>query len=98
MGYLGNRNGPAKSEIVSRLGNAYFGISDLELAEEIEIYLEEEGNGEVDPVRIDDSGRLFIVFRAPGNKLQRFYLDEFGYKLTGRIRAIIDEKEKEIEL
>jgi len=98
MGYVGNLKGPAKSEIVARLGKGYFGISELELAQELEVYFEEEGAGEIDPVHIDTNGKLFLIFYAPHNKIQRFYLDEYGYSLHGKVNAIINNKETEVEL
>lgn len=46
-GYVGNKSGPRKSEIVVHLGAEYFGISKSQLDEEIEISLEEERNGKL---------------------------------------------------
>ena len=98
MGYVGNTRGPRKSEIVAKLGNEYFGISKQQLYDEVQLYLEEESRREIDPVRIDETGRQYLTFYAPEGKLQRFYLDEHGYKLTGKVKAIIDNEEKEITL
>lgn len=98
MGFVGNKGGPRKSVIASQLGAAYFGISESELAEEIEIYIEEEYHGEIDPVRIDEEGRVYLIFYGPEKKLQNFYLDTAGYNLKGTIKAIINDEEKEIEL
>ncbi len=85
MGYVGNKAGPRKSIIVDKLGPQYFGISPQDLEVEIEGYQDEEFRSVVDPVRVDDQGRYYLVFYAPGGKTQRFYLDENGYKLDGDI-------------
>ena len=86
MSYVGNRQGPRKSDIVRRLGPGYFGISPEELDREIEFYLADESTGEVDPVCADRHGRYCLVFNAPAGGTQRFYLDENGYQLSGSIR------------
>lgn len=98
MGFVGNKNGPRKSEIVAKLGNHYFGISKTALAEEIEIYLEEERSGEVDPIHVDKNNRPYLNFIGPGKRTQKFYLEEHGYNLHGKTRAIINNQETEIEI
>jgi len=60
---------------VAKLGKDYFGISDLDLAQEMEIYLEEERSGEIDTVQVNADGRLLLFFYAPHNKIRRYYLD-----------------------
>jgi len=92
MSYVGNLNGPKKSEIVERLGAAYFGINQQELEDEINWYREEEMRGEIDPVHVDENGAPYIIFRAPGTKLQRFYLEKEGYKLHGDIKTYTPEE------
>lgn len=84
MGYVGNRNGPCKSVIVDNLGLDYFGITAEQLETEIEIYKDEEWHGDIDLVYVDKDRRPYLLFNAPGNKTQKFYLDEYGYKLKGK--------------
>ncbi|MFA7419575.1 MAG: hypothetical protein WCZ90_07800 [Melioribacteraceae bacterium] len=98
MGFVGNRKGPRKSEIVSKLGATYFGISGLELAKEIELYIEEERAGEIDPVRIDENGKIFLLFYNSNHELQRYYLDSNAFKSCKKIKAIVNNEEKEIKL
>lgn len=85
MGYVGNKNGPRKSQIAAKLGAAYFGITDDQLAREIEDYEDEEAAGEVDPVLRDSQGRWFLRFLAPGGGVQEYYLEENGYHLEGDV-------------
>ena len=85
MAFIGNRNGPRKSEVVARLGASYFGISPGQLAVEIELYQEDEARGDVDPVFVDNDGRWFLEFNAPGGGTQRFYLQEHGYSIEGEV-------------
>ncbi len=92
MGYVGNKAGPKKSIIVDKLGPQYFGISPQDLEVEIEDYQNEESRGVVNPVCVDDQGRYYLVFFAPGRKTQRFYLDENGCKLDGDILTEEDGK------
>ena len=98
MGYVGNRNGPRKSIIVDNLGPSYFGITAKQLEDEIEIYKDEEWRGDIDPVYIDKDRRPYLLFNAPGNKTQKFYLDEYGYKLRGKVLALVKGKETWINL
>ena len=86
MAYVGTRKGPRESEIVSRLGAAYFGITPAALENEIEWYLRGEVRDEITPVRRDKSGRYYIKFSAPNGGEQSFYLDEYGYTLEGDVR------------
>jgi hypothetical protein len=60
MSFVGNREGPKKSEIVQKLGPDYFGISMEELEVEIQLYLDDEFNGIVDPVYVDKEGRHLL--------------------------------------
>lgn len=83
MGFVGSRTGPRKSEIVAKLGAEYFGISKAALEAEIEIYRDEEFRGVVDPIYEDDSGRRYLIFRAPKGSTQHFYLNENGYHIEG---------------
>ncbi len=53
MAFVGNKKGPRKSEIVQKLGPAYFGISAEAFEAEIELYREDESDGVVDPVYVD---------------------------------------------
>lgn len=85
MGFIGNQNGPRKSEIVLKLGYKYFGITPEELNEEINLYLEEENRGEVDPVYVDNNDKPYILFYAPTKRVQKFFLEEHGYFLEGNI-------------
>lgn len=87
MAYIGTKQGPRESEIVSRLGAAYFGISPAALERDIEDYQDSERRGEITPVRRDESGRYFIRFSAAGGGIQNFYLDEHGYALDGDVRV-----------
>jgi hypothetical protein len=99
MGYIGNLNGPKKSDILKELGCDYFGISDAELKIDIQLNKDEEFYDKViDPVRLDELGKPYIYFYGPGKTLQRFYLEEHGYKLQGKVKAIINDEEKEIIL
>lgn len=86
MSYIGNRQGPRKSDIVQKLGPDYFGISPQKLDVEIDLYLEDEANGLVDPVCVGSQGRHFVVFNAPDGKTQKFYLEANGYFLKGAIQ------------
>lgn len=88
MSFVGNKNGPRKSEIVQKLGPEYFGISIAELAVEIQLYQDDEFNGVVDPVYVDKHGYHFIKFYAPNGGIQRFYLEENGYHLEGDVDGI----------
>jgi len=90
MGYVGNLKGPRKSIIVSNLGPEYFGITVKQLEDEIEIYEEEERGETIDPVYIDKKGRIYLIFDAPRNKTQKYYLDLHGYKLKGEILTHIN--------
>jgi hypothetical protein len=98
MGYVGNINGPRKSEIVRKLGASYFGISDEELDKEIQIYLDEEYSGEIDPIQLDENKKPYLLFYGPEKIIQKFYLDSAGYKLTGKVKASINNEEREITL
>lgn len=82
------KNGPKKSEIVSKLGPSYFGISLQELKTEVDYYLEDEARGEVDPVYVDGYGRFYLIFKAPGGRTQKFYLIEHGYEIGGKLDEI----------
>lgn len=98
MAYVGNRRGPRESEIVRRLGAAYFGISEAALEDEIDNwYLPEEARGMITPVRRNKAGRYYIKFSAPGGGHQDFYLDEHGYSLEGDVR-IWDEDAQSVEI
>lgn len=96
MAYVGNTHGPRKSEIVERLGPEYFGITGADLEAEIGLYEGDELRGEVDPVRKDKQGRYYLRFRAPGGGGQRFYLDEHGYSIPGKVK-IWEESESAVE-
>lgn len=85
MSFVGNRRGSRKSEIVQKLGPDYFGISMEELEVEIQLYRDYEFNNLVDPVYVDKNRRHFIIFNAPNDGTQRFYLEENGYHLEGSI-------------
>lgn len=89
MGYIGNTKGPRKSVIAKKLGAGYFGITDDELEDEIQIYKDEESLMEIDPVYLDKNRKPYLIFNAPGKKTQKYYLDEYGYKLKGKILAWI---------
>ena len=93
MAFIGNRGGPKKSEVVARLGFAYFGITPEELAVEVENYEEDESRGVVDPVYRDSHGRWFLHFNAPNGRTQRYYLDEHGYHLEGDVLEIDERSE-----
>jgi len=88
MGFVGNKRGSRKSDIVAKLGADYFGISMEALDAELEEYLAEEGKGEVDAVYVDKDGRHYLLFYAPNGKTQRFYLDEHGCRLSGKINTV----------
>jgi hypothetical protein len=88
MSFVGNRQGPRKSEIVQKLGPDYLGTSVEGLQAEIQLYRDDEFNGIVDPVCVDKEGRHFIIFKAPNEKTRRFYLEENGYHLEGQIDEI----------
>ena len=86
MAYVGNKDGPRESEIIDRLGAAYFGITQAALEDEIAWNRLSEGRREITPVRRDESGRYYIKFSAPDGGEQYFYLDEHGYTLEGEVR------------
>jgi phosphoglucomutase len=88
MSFVGSSKGPKKSDIVRKLGPNYFGISMEELEAEIQLYQDDEFNGLVDPVHVDKEGRHFIIFNAPNGGVQRFYLEENGYYVEGKIDEI----------
>jgi len=98
MGYVGNKQGPRKSLIVANLGPTYFGITAEQLKAEIQIYKDEEWHKEIDPVYIDENRRPYLLFNAPGNKTQRYYLDDHGYRLKGKVLALINGKETSVSL
>jgi len=85
MAFVGNRTGPRKSEILSRLGPEYFGITGDELEYEIEQCRQDERDGVVDCVFVDSNSRRYLEFYAPGGAIQIFYLDEHGYALEGDV-------------
>jgi hypothetical protein len=91
MSLIGNRKGPRKSEIVQKPGPDYFGISMEELDVEFQLYRDDEFNGLVDPAYVDKDGRHSIEFNAPNGNVQRFYLEENGCHLEGRVNEIIEE-------
>lgn len=93
MSYVGNLNGPKKSEIVSHLGPDYFDITVEQLEDEIQIYIDEERQNEVDPVHIDDNGQPYLFFRAPRQQKQKFYLEKAGYKLYGQVKTFNKQEE-----
>jgi len=88
MSFVGNRKGPRKSEIAQKLGPDYFGISMEKFEAEIQLYRDDEYNGIVDPVYVDKDGRRFLEFYAPNDGTQRFYLEENGYYLEGKIDEV----------
>jgi hypothetical protein len=95
MAFVGNRNGPAQSEIIWRLGAEYFGCSPEALDEDISFHINSEARGEVVPVNVDESGQPYLIFRSPGpNKLQRFYLEAGGYPLRGDIQTYTEEEKE----
>jgi len=85
MSFVGNKNGPRKSEIVEKLGPDYFGISMEQLEVELQLYRDDEFNGVVDPVYMDKEGRHFINFKSPSGDVQRFYLEDNGYYIKGEV-------------
>ena len=88
MGFVGNKQGPRKSEIIATLGPEYFGISMDELEVDIRLLQEEEAEGVVDPVYEDGNGRHYIELMAPGRRVQKFVLEEHGYRLEGPIDRV----------
>ena len=72
--------------------NNYFGITPEELEEEIEYYINQEINDVIDPVYKDKEGRYILIFDAPGGKRQKYYLQDYGYNLHGKLK-VIQEKE-----
>jgi hypothetical protein len=98
MGYVGNLQGPRKSIIFGSLGPEYFGITTEQLEIDIRDNEDEENNKTIDPVYIDKNGRFYLIFNAPRSKTQKYYLDEHGYKLRGKVLVLIDGKETWITL
>lgn len=93
MAFVGNRNGPAQSEILSKLGAEYFGCSTEALEEDISFHVSSESLGEVVPVNVDESGQPYLIFRSPvPDELQRFYLEIGGYRLRGDIETYTEEE------
>lgn len=97
MAYLGNKNGPKKSDLFSHCEAAYFGISDIELAEAVDQYVTDEAAGEVVPVHRDAAGNFYITVNAPGDKTQRLIIPAEAF--TGLIQVLDDgqTEPKEIE-
>lgn len=91
MGFVGNTEGPRKSEIVQKLGPDYFDISIEELNVEIQLYRDDEFNGLVDPVYVDQDGHHLIKFNAPNGNVQKFFIEENGYYFEGNINEIIEK-------
>jgi len=88
MSFVGNKDGPRKSEIVQKPGPDYFGISMEELETDIQLYRDDEYNGLAEPVYVDKDGRHFLAFYSPNGGTRRFYLEENGYHLEGQIDEI----------
>jgi len=88
MSFVGNKEGPRKSEIILKLGSSYFGISGDALEEDLVDLQEDEAHGDIAPVYVDNEGRHFIIFKAPNGGTQKFYLEENGYYLEGSISTI----------
>lgn len=87
MGFVGSRAGTKKSEIIRRLGPDFSGISAEELDADLDDLLDEENRGAVDPVLVGKDGRRFIRLKAPGGGIQKFYLEENGYRLEGQVQG-----------
>lgn len=68
MGFVGNLNGPRKSDILEQLGAEFFGISFEAFYQEVEINLDEEREGIVDAVHVDKNGEPYFWFIVPDRK------------------------------
>ncbi len=77
MGFVGNSRGPRKSVIVRRLGPGPFGLSEAEWRAELDVYLGEEFNGEIDSVYVDANDRYFVVFNSAEGGYWAYY--ELGW-------------------
>ena len=97
MAFLGNKNGPRESEIVENLGPEYFGINWERLENEIEWYKEGERRNEVASVHIDEEGEPYVIFSSPDKKNRHFYLNRYGYQLTGLIQTFSNDEQKRWE-
>jgi len=93
MAFVGNKNGPRKSEIVSALGPQHLGISDEQLLRDIGDHEDDERRGVADAVFVNRQGRHFVKFNAPGGRTQRFYPERHGCVLAGEIKQIPAEDE-----
>lgn len=92
MAYLGNEKGPRESEILNRLSSDFFGITPAQLESDIEWNEDAERRGEVQPVHVDEDGRPFIVYSRPKGKDVRFYLEDHGFKLEGKIKTFSEDE------
>ncbi len=90
MGFVGNKYGPKKSDILLKLGNEFFGLSDEEFKQEIEDNINEEWNKNnpdliIDPVWLDENNEPYLKFYSNKIRIEKLYLYELGYALKGRI-------------
>ncbi len=93
MAFVGNKDGPRQSEIMFKLGAAYFGCSEEALEESISDHVNSEARHEVVPVNVDDDGQPYLVFLSPkAGEVQHFYLEKSGYLLQGQIATYTAEE------
>jgi hypothetical protein len=84
MAFIQSRKGPRKSVILASLGPEYFGITQEQLDLDVQLAAEDEAAGIIDQPNVEEgTGRLFLLFNAPGGGAQKFYLEEAGYRLLG---------------
>lgn len=98
MSYIGNLNGPKKSDLFSVQPPSFFGITAAELAEAVDEHITDEAAGEVAPVHVDGQGRFYLNVNGPAYQHHRMYIPADSF--SGRIRVINDGDncEKEIDI
>ena len=84
---LGNSSGPHKATIIAGQPAEFYGTTPDLLAEDVNQLTAEE-TSVVEPVDIDQEGRIYITALAAGGKMQHLYIpfDHF----VGNIEAIFD--------
>lgn len=85
MAFLGNRTGPRLSQVLQTLGPSALGLSPDQWEEAVEAALRNEADGLVDPVHVDEGGRLYIEFLADRGRRLRVDLARCGRLPSGDI-------------
>ena len=93
MAYLGNINGPRRSDVIDRLGHTFFGINPGDLQRDVEWEEDGERRGEIIPLHVDETGEAYIDL-STANGTKRYYLKANGHQLHGEIRTYTDDEAK----